>query len=548
VQRLPKWKDGPSTPTPTKQSTLDDLFGCPTMSRKSTKAKIEVQSTQDGHLNGHDSVETGTPSTRPTAKKNKLEEKGVMSSSTKKNHSKPELELSPTRRSPRILAQKSKLIPKSPKYSMPLVESPPLPIRSDTRPFPSLSPAPPILTPSLSIAKREGHHPASRSPSEFTQSYHTALLSPIRSSRESFPSEESVMDAREEENTTENKSSDTHKEIPSSLPWENSPSDGIGDAWPSSQSSSFSPKASQSRSIQRSQPRYDNGFRVPDPPSSRVSLDDTQDESFASPSLEHSQSKHASQPRHDATHCTPGRLNSSQAGLDDTQDESQPSALQHSLSTRQPTAFHVAQTVSKGNLDDTQDLTQDSEHDIPRARKRKREISVIEIPDSAPLDDKVEIEPLDNSCIILSQTPPSMRKKTPEVINIHSTQSQTQEYIPAPGPRPTSQDLSKPFGRSSTNSSSSSAHQASHNWESSQVTQSPVESLPELSSVTNPPSQLQLSSQNDLSRIPVPLGMTLEYGFPSRGFSDLPDLDKMEEEQELRLKKWEKHTPKPKYK
>ena len=143
-----------------------------------------------------------------------------------------------------------------------------------------------------------------------------------------------------------------------------------------------------------------------------------------------------------------------------------------------------------------------------------------------------------------------MRKKTHEIINIHSTQSQSQEWIPAPGPRPTSQDLSKPFGRNDSGDSSVSyTSQPSHKSESSQVTQSPIPSGVELSSAVNPPSQPLLSSQNNWSRIPVPLAMTLEYGIPQKSL-DLPDLNKMETEHGLNLQKWEeeKYRPKSKHK
>ena len=147
-----------------------------------------------------------------------------------------------------------------------------------------------------------------------------------------------------------------------------------------------------------------------------------------------------------------------------------------------------------------------------------------------------------------------MRIKTPEIINVHSTQSQTQEYITSPtkpGPRPTSQDLSNPFGRvDSEDSSGSCVPQSSHRWECSQVTQSPIDFGADLGSPVNPPSQPLLSSQNDLSRVPVPLAMTLEYAFPKRDLENMPDLDKMEEEQRLELQRWEaeKYTPKPKRK
>ena len=320
--------------------------------------------------------------------------------------------------------------------------------------------------------------------------------------------------------------------------------------WPSSQADSFSTKRSHSKSSQRSQPRYEDGFRVPDPPLSRMSLDSTQDESQAS--LRRSPTKRQSQPCQNDGFDAPDRFNRTHPGLVDTQDESQPDtyAIQ-SLPSTERNVFRVARTLSLSviNLDNTQDLQQDrSERKISIIeRKRKREPTIDEIPDSAPLDYTLQSprraecaqQNLEDSCVILSQTPYSRRKKTPEIIHIHSTQSQSQEWIPAPGPRPTSQDLSKPSGRNdSGDSSTSSTNQPSHKWDSSQVTQSPITSAVELSSVTNPPSQLLLSSQNDLSRIPLSLAMVLEFELPQKGL-DLPDLDKMEEEEELNLQKWE---------
>jgi hypothetical protein len=540
-----KWKNSPPTPTPTKQRRLDDLFAGSTMPRKTTKTKIKSQVDNNTGLNRrHNFIETVTP-----ISESKPEDKGIKSSSSKRSLNRPELELSPCRRSPRIQAQKSRLIPK---YPLPLIESPPLPVRPESRPIAALPPPSPIFTPSLSINTRENRYSQNRSTTEPTPSYHTAFSSPINTSQNST---ESVMDTREDSNASENERLITHKEIPCSIPWENTPSDGIGDAWPSSQSDSSPTKKSYSKSSQHSQPRYDDGFRVPDPPSSRISLDSTQDES--QPSLCQSFPNAHLPPCQNNAFRTPDRLNWTHPGLADTQDESQPDAHQLSPSTAH-NAFRVFRTssLSKFNLDDTQDLTEvESEHEIPSTkRKRKREPTITEIPDSAPLDDTLQSPkwtgfaqpPLGNSLEILSQVPFPMRKKTPEIINIHSTQSQSQEWIPAPGPRPTSQDLSKPFGRNdSGDSSASSTNQLSHKWESSQVTQSPVTSTVELSLVANPPSQLLLSSQNDLSKTPVPLAMTLAYKFPQKTLG-LPDLDKMEKEQELNLQKWEteKYTPK----
>ena len=536
----PKWKNSPSTPTATKQKRLDDLFAGSTMPRRTIKTKIKSQVDNKQH----DSIDTATSISSPINKESRTEDKGIKSSSPSRRRNKTELELSPTRRSPRIQAQKSKLIPR---YSLPLIESPRLPVRHDSKPIVTLPHPSPIFNPSLSINKCGNQDSRNRSTTEPTPSYHTAFSSIPSTSQDPA---ESVMDTREDSNAPENERLITHEEIPSSIPWENTPSDAIGDAWPSSQPDSSPTKRSHSKSSQQSQPRYEDGFRVPDPPSSRMSLDSTQDESQAS--LRQSPPKARSHPYENNLFRTSDRINWTHPGLADTQDESQPDthAPQSSPSVEHK-AFRVLRTSSSSqiNLDDTQDLTQDEpKQDIPRIeRKRKREPTITEIPDSVPLDDTLHSpkqtdftqSPLEDSCVILSPPPRSKRKKTPEIINIHSTQSQSQEWIPAPGPRPTSQDLSKPFSRNDSGDSSVSfTSQPSHKWESSQVTQSPIASAVEFSSVTNPPSQLSLSSQNDLSKIPVPLKMILDSRFPQKGL-DLPDLNKMEEEQELNLQKWE---------
>lgn len=541
----PKWKNSPSTPTATKQKRLDDLFAGSTMPRKTIKTKIKSQvDNTAGDNKQHDSIETATSISSLISKDTGPENKGIKSSSPSRRRNKTELELSPTRRSPRIQAQKSKLIPR---YSLPLIESPPLPIRHDSKPI-VIPPHPsPIFNLSLSINKCGNQDSKSRSTTEPTSSYHTAFSSILNTSQDPA---ESVMDTREDSNASENERLSVHKEIPSSIPWENTPSDEIGDAWPSSQSDSSPTRRSYSKPSQQSQPRYEDGFRVPDPPSSRMSLDSTQDESQAS--LRQSPPKARSQPCQSNVFRPPDRINWTHPGLADTQDDSQPDTnVPKSSPSVEHKAFRVLRTSSslQINLDDTQDFTRDEpEQDIPRIeRKRKREPTINEIPDSVPLDDTLHSPkqtdfaqpPLEDSCVILSQPPGSMRKKTPEIISIHSTQSQSQEWIPAPGPRPTSQDLSNPLSRNdSGNSSVSFTSQPSHKWESSQVTQSPVASAVEFSSVTNPPSQLSLSSQNDFSKTPVSLEMILEGRFPKKSL-DLPDLNKMEEEQELNLQKWE---------
>ena len=273
----PNGKDSPSTPTPTKQRRLDDLFAGSTMPRKTTNTKIKSQVDKNtGHNRAARLHRDGNPDISSIKRESKPEDKGIKRSSPNRRRNKQELELSPTRHSPRIQAQKSRLIPK---YSLPLIVSPPLPVPRESRPITTLPPlSRPMFNPSLSISTRENQYSQNRSTAEPTPSYHTAFSSPINTSQDSA---ESVMDTREDSNAAENERLVNRKEIPSSIPWENTPSDGIGDAWPPSQSDSSPTKGSYSKSSQRSQPRYEDGFRVPDPPSSRMSLDSTQDESQA---------------------------------------------------------------------------------------------------------------------------------------------------------------------------------------------------------------------------------------------------------------------------
>jgi hypothetical protein len=328
----------------------------------------------------------------------------------------------------------------------------------------------------------------------------------------------------------ENEATSFIREIPSSLPWENTPSDGYGDAWPPSQDS---PKSSQHKTpTHNTQPRYNDGFRVPDPPSSRNGLDDTQDESQASQlrsplsrvtSLQHSPPKPTSQHRQITTLRILDPINWSKEDLDETQDDSQ----------LEPP---------------------------PSIRKRKRVSTINEIPDSIPSDDSFSqpkssprishFKVDEDSLLVLSQAPAFMRKKTPEIITIHNTQSQSQEYITAPGPRATSQSLSQSFARTNSDDSQASyIHPPQHNWASSQPTQSSVDPITEMN-LRNPPSQHPLSSQNDLSRIPEPLALTLEHGIPrKKSYDDWPDLDEMERVQDMDLRQWEvetNHKPKRK--
>jgi hypothetical protein len=486
------------------------------MPTKSVKRKIKgqsavnVQNTKDKN----DSIETVTPSLSHEDQEDKI--KG---SSKKRRVNKTELALSPTRRSPRLLTQKSKFTRKPP---LKLALSPSLPVRN-SRPVstpPQLPPPLPALPPLPINTRNSQQQPLTGM--ETSPSYHTAPASPIESTPNLSMPVQSPTTHTKDNITPENEAASFIREVPSSLPWENTPSDGYGDAWPPSQDS---PKSSQHKTPTHStQPRYNDGFRVPDPPSSRSGLDDTQDESQASQlrsplsrvgSLQHSPPKPTSQHRQTTTLRIPDPINWSKDDLDETQDDSQ---------------------VEPAPI-----------------RKRKREPTINEIPDSIPSDDSIsqpksspqishsKVE--EDSLVVLSQPPAFMRKRTPEVITIHSTQSQSQEYITAPGPRATSQSLSQPFARTNSDDSQASyIYPPQHNWASSQPTQSSLDPIMDMN-LTNPPSQHPLSSQNDLSRIPEPLAMTLDHGIPrKKSYDDWPDLDEMERLQDMELQKWEAET------
>jgi hypothetical protein len=487
------------------------------MPTKSVKRKIKgqsavnVQNTKDKN----ESIETVTPPSHED------QEDKIKESSKKRRVNKTELVLSPTRRSPRLLTQKSRFTHKP---ALKLALSPSLPIHN-SRPvstLPQLPPPLPALPPSLPINTRNSQYQQPRSAMETSPSYHTAPASPIESTPDlSMPVKSPMTQTKEKIITTENEATSFIREIPSSLPWENTPSDGYGDAWPPSQDS---PKSSQHKTpTHNTQPRYNDGFRVPDPPSSRSGLDDTQDESQASQlrsplsrvgSLQHSPPKPASQHRQTTTLRIPDPIIWSKEDLDDTQDDSQ-------LGPPAP------------------------------IRKRKREGTINEIPDSIPSDDSQPISsPLishskvqEDSLVVLSQAPAFMRRKTPEIITIHTTQSQSQEYITAPGPRATSQSLSQPFARTNSDDSQVSyIHPPQHNWASSQPTQSSIDPIMDMNPM-NPPSQHSLSSQNDFSRIPEPLAMTLDHGIPrKKSYDDWVDLDEMERLQDVELQKWEAET------
>ena len=531
------------------------------MPRKGSKVNIKDKPKQKTPTTvAHDSIETETPLSSPK-KENRKDGDSEENISRPEEPSKPELELSASRRSPRLSAQRSKLIPK---YSLPLIQSPPLPIRHSR---PLLAQPPPILpslSPALPITSRQSQHQPGRSPSEATASYYTAFSSPIHSSPAEPSSARSAMDTKDQPDVTETENTVTIKEIPSSLPWERSPSDGIGDAWPSSQSDSSPIRLSQRSPFQHSQPRYEDGFRVPDPPSSKMSqmnLGETQSQESqpharSQTSLGSTQSEESQTPSH-ASQNSQRRISDHPAtALDDTQSQEDPSVHENyrmappkqSTYAQQVNIFRVPNipATSKPVIDESQNLTQDESLDEqPDAgKKRKRVDSINEIPDSAPKSLSQlprspkrmysPKSPADDSCLVLSesQVPSSMRKKTPEYINIHSTQSQSQEYHPPPGPRPTSQDLDNPFGAPLTDSeesSSSLSQPPGHNWDSSQVTASPVGPPIDLSSYPIPPSQFELSNQTDFHPIAESLVMKLDGYRTGSVLDGLSDLHKRED-------------------
>lgn len=507
------------------QTTLDKFLNTHSMPRKPNKAGKGRGQSAWSLGNDRDPIETVTPPPKVMDKNHRSGEHGENPPGREKDvDNKKQVGSSYPRRSPRLHAQRSKLIPKP---TLTLIPSPPLPVHQPKPVFPRPPSPCPVVSSSLPIDTRPSQNQRDPSASAPISSYHTAKSSPPQSTNTPSSPRRSIMS--HVKSSSENGSI---KEIPSSLPWENSPSDSYGDVWPSSQSASSPTKSQVKPTSQRSQFKYDDGFRVPDLPTSRTAANDTQNRSQLrrrAPSLQSLHSKSISQ--HDSPH-------SYNLSLEDTQDESQPNTAE-----------------SKDFLDETRDLAQSDPPPEPTSavRKRKRELTILEMPDSLPPGQLVSpSKPAsvaisqDDSCVILSQPPPSMRKKTPEIITIHSSQSQSpaQDCNLPSGLQQASRDLSNSSGRTSSDTSLPSMHQHSHQWESSQITQSPVLSLNMLNSPVDPPSQLQLSSQNDLSRIPEPLAMTLDF-LPRKAYEDMPDLSQLEKQQGLNLQKWEKDTRKP---
>ena len=399
------------------------------------------------------------------------------------------------------------------------------------------------------------------------------------------------MDTNGQSEITEVENPIVIKEIPSSLPWERSPSDGIGDAWPSSQSDSSPVRLSQRSPPHHSQPRYEDGFRVPHPPSSKMSqmgLDSThcqesQPHILSQITLGSTQSEE-SQP-HARSQVTLGSTQSeesesharasqdsqrrpsgySTATLDNTQLDEDPLTYdQYTLKESAQCRINTFRgpditAMPKTSLDDNQDSVQDESQlqQLDAKRKRKRAATVTDIPDSTPKSNSqlprspkkrnVTDAPIDDSCVILceSQIPQSMRKQPREYIKIHSTQSQTQDYHAPPAPMPTSQDLDKPFGAPPTGSEESSpslSQPPGHMWDSPRATASPVGPPVHFSCSLSLPSHFQFINENE---IPGRLAIT-SSGLPKgRVLADLSELDKMKErdEMDLKTKEIEKYTP-----
>jgi len=180
----------------------------------------------------------------------------------------------------------------------------------------------------------------------------------------------------------------------------------------------------------------------------------------------------------------------------------------------------------------------------PTVQKRKREPVIIYLTGHEdvvdPMAGKVEtpkkpkmyLEASSDSLRELteSQIPPSMRKAPVTVVNIHSTESQTQDWIAPSRPGPTSQDLTKPLRRDSQASFTSSDDALPlHNWNSTQVTASPLSTQMNLSALMSPPPQT-LTSKKDPSSTKEPLDLTLGTIYPLKSEADgLQDIEVLEQ-------------------
>jgi hypothetical protein len=401
------------------------------------------------------------------------------------------------------------------KYSLPIAESPPPPAR--TMPESPLVESPSRLTshPPLAIAPLLSRHHTQEGSS--TASYYTALSSPPNFTQRQSPDKESAMGSNDDDIVGKD---EPINQVPSSMPWENTPPDGWGDAWPATQPTSPN-RTSQSRAIQPTGRQFSDGFRVPDPPSARNS-------SFNESQRSRSQSQRS--------------LSSCDVAGNPFGPLAPPHFQRPSVSDSQDRTQSEESYIPVDN-----DQTQSQEDYLvppPAPPKRQRQPSIDALPGPAPEGDPVALNVetpkkpkryIDLSSDSLqelegSQIPESIRKPKPEYITIHSTQSQTQEWIAPSLPGPTSQDLTKPLNRGTQASSASPDREIPiHNWNSSQITASPAETQMDLSFLTGPPSK-NWTSQIDPTKVKEPLALTMETMYPLKTEADrLEDIEKLEE-------------------
>ena len=456
---------------------------------------------------GRESVKTDQSLSTP---KNEVKDSQEQSSrgksaSIKKRPPKNQLQLSPTPRSPVIQPGTSGRIPK---YSLSVAESPPLHARAVSESSPVIeSSSRPNSIPALSIPlPLSQHQPQKGSP---TASYYTALSSPCHLGQTQSPHEELVMGDGDDDDVI---GKDDIEEVPSSIPWDNSPLD----AWPATQPTSPS-RRTESNLSQSSSGQFSDGFRVPHPPLSRITSSNFQNESQKSRTR-----SQRSPPR-----AYPVRSLFAPSGSHLAQRPSVP----HSQDITQS-----QESYARAHHDRTQSQETDMGHPLP-VQKRKREPTIYDLTDEAnpmagtvetPKKPKMYLDASSDSLQELteSQIPPSMRKMPVTVINIHSTQSQTQDWIAPSRPGPTSQDLTKPLKPGSQASFTSSDDGVpSHNWNVSQITASPLSTQFELSSQNGPPPQT-LTNPSDTKE---PLDLTLGTMYPLESEADgLQDIEALE--------------------
>ena len=466
------------------------------------------------HNEKHEPIETDQFISTP---KKEVEDSQEQSSrgksiSIKKRQAKNQLELSPTPRSPLIKPGTSGRVPK---YRLSIAESPPLPARAALESsLPIESPSHPNSIPALSIAP-----PLSEHQSQPTPSYYTAPSSPFRLTHTPSAHRGPVMGGYDDDII----GNDGINEVPSSIPGENIPPDYWGDAWPATQPTcpTECPESSVSQS---SSGQFSDGFRVPGPPPAHISSANSQNESQKS-RIHSQRSLPLRYPVRNPL-APFGSQHAEQPSVPDSQD------------TTQSQEFHVSAH---------HDQTQSQESDMgqpPTVQKRKREPVIIYLTGHEdvvdPMAGKVEtpkkpkmyLEASSDSLRELteSQIPPSMRKAPVTVVNIHSTESQTQDWIAPSRPGPTSQDLTKPLRRDSQASFTSSDDALPlHNWNSTQVTASPLSTQMNLSALMSPPPQT-LTSKKDPSSTKEPLDLTLGTMYPLKSEADgLQDIEVLEQ-------------------